>query len=320
MPNSLPTYLSLYWECLAMSSSSYSLLNTQYARTCTIWSSTWPSEMFCSFSRGYYSIFHISPVLKYCNFIFGIVICAVARFLLDVSYKVSLISLLVISIERFRATRRTLTRSRPYTFRRRIMAICVSWLIPLPFAAYFLYEDHHGWRDEDFQHFFSTDNILHVILCFVIFVLCVLTIRRLSRPQAIQSHLNQQQQNVRRRQTQAAVRMVLVSVLLYTCCWLPIFVFHKFSVGWNPHSKSCDNWFLSLYRLGLFSFYRKFIFTSRQLIFQSSYIPNMSAWLSTSCKESLMSKKYTESGTKQAELKWNDLILEEKILMNDEII
>ena len=177
-------------------------------------------------------LFNISYLtgFKNCNVIFGIVICAVARFLLDVSYKVSLISLLVISIERFRATRRTLTRSRPYTFRRRIMAICVSSLIPLPFAAYFLYEDHHGWRDEDFQHFFSTDNILHVILCFVIFVLCVLTIRRLSRPQAIQSHLNQQQRNVRRRQTQAAVRMVLVSVLLYTCCWLPIFFFYKFSV------------------------------------------------------------------------------------------
>ena len=159
-----------------------------------------------------------------------IIVFKIARFLLYVSMRECLITLMVISIERFRATRRTLTISQPYTFRRRATVICICWLIPLPIAAYLSYLDCCGLRIEDILPFHLADIMIIVLQCCVTVVLSIITIRRLSRPQAIQAHLSQQQVNLRRRRTQAAAKMVLLSVLLYTCCWLPTFVDHIFSV------------------------------------------------------------------------------------------
>ena len=49
--------------------------------------------------------------LRYRNGNIGIAICKVLNFLNNISYKVTLVTLLVISIERFRATRRTMIRT-----------------------------------------------------------------------------------------------------------------------------------------------------------------------------------------------------------------
>ena len=105
------------------------------------------------------------------------------------------------------------------------MVICVCWLIPLPFAAYLSYATCVGSAVEHVLHVFLSNEIVLVFLSCVIIFLSIITMRRLSRTQAIQSHLNEQQRKIRTRRGQAAVRMILVSVFLYACCWLPVFAF-----------------------------------------------------------------------------------------------
>ncbi|XP_020915457.1 somatostatin receptor type 5-like [Exaiptasia diaphana] len=152
------------------------------------------------------------------NGMLGIVLCDILQFLIRVSFRVSLITLLVVSIRRFRATRHTIQISLPYTLRNTMKEVAICWLIPIPVTAYRTYG----------SIWFVTvaEAILLVILCCIIFDLSIITIRRLSQPHAIQSHLNEQQRKMRRRRAQAAVRMVLVSTLLYTCCSLPSYVVH----------------------------------------------------------------------------------------------
>ena len=166
-------------------------------------------------------------------------------------------TLLVISIERFRATRRTMIRTRQYTFKKRIMVICVCWLIPLPFAAYLRMRLVLDLQVKHFQHVLLANEIVLVFLSCVIIFLSIITMRRLSRPQAIQSHLNQQQRKIRTRRGQAAVRMVLVSVLLYACCWLPVFAFRAL---WSVDRfiptvelvDSCIDWWSLVYIINYF--------------------------------------------------------------------
>ncbi|XP_028519146.1 C3a anaphylatoxin chemotactic receptor-like [Exaiptasia diaphana] len=152
------------------------------------------------------------------NGMLGIVLCDILQFLLRVSMRVSLITLFVVSIKRFRVTTHTIQRSLPFTPRQLMTAVAVCWLIPIPITAYRTYG----------SNWFVTvaEAILLVILCCIIFVLSIITIRRLSQPHAIQAHLNQQRRNAQRRQMQRAMRMVLVSVLLYTCCWTPSLIIH----------------------------------------------------------------------------------------------
>ncbi|KXJ11727.1 G-protein coupled receptor-like K2 [Exaiptasia diaphana] len=145
--------------------------------------------------------------LTYPDGILGDILCKTKWLLNHISYNVSLVTLLIISIERFRATRRTLQRSRVYTLRKILAIIGISWLIPMTLQSYNLY-------------YFKLDPERGIS-----------TIRRLSRPRAIHAHLNQEQRKARARRTQAAVRMVLASVMLYTCCWFPTFIYNSVLVN-----------------------------------------------------------------------------------------
>ena len=55
-------------------------------------------------------------------------------------------------------------------------------------------------------------------------VLNILTLRRISKPQAIENSLSEQQRQQRRNRIKSAVKMVLYSLLVYTCCYLPGFL------------------------------------------------------------------------------------------------
>jgi len=70
--------------------------------------------------------------------ILGEILCKTITFLIYVSYTESLVTLLIISIERFRATRATVRISRPYTLRQRTAVLFCSWLIPMILFANFL--------------------------------------------------------------------------------------------------------------------------------------------------------------------------------------
>ncbi|XP_020910147.2 somatostatin receptor type 5 [Exaiptasia diaphana] len=162
----------------------------------------------------------------------GVIICKTTIFLLYISYRVSLVTLLVISIQRFRATAKTLKRSRPYTLKQRMAIIAVTWLMSMTAPIVYVYQQSpHGqicrvWYSDLLNNRVTSfvvlsEQAIMVILCCVIFILAILTIRRLTKPQGIQNHLSEEQRNVRARRTQSAVRMVLASVLLYACCWCP---------------------------------------------------------------------------------------------------
>ncbi|KXJ17567.1 Allatostatin-A receptor [Exaiptasia diaphana] len=172
----------------------------------------------------------------------GVIFCKPIMFLIHISYRVSLVTLLVISIQRFRATAKTLKRTRTYTLKQRMAIIAVTWLMSMTSPILYSYKARllgqlcDVWHNDLLNNrviFFVIlfESAIMVILCGVIFILTSLTIRRLTKPQGIQNHLSEEQRNVRASRIQAAVRMVLASVLLYACCWLPALVF--FVVQWT---------------------------------------------------------------------------------------
>ncbi|KXJ22985.1 Somatostatin receptor type 5 [Exaiptasia diaphana] len=159
------------------------------------------------------------------------------------------------SIERFRATRQTLQRSRPYTLKQYVMILGVSWLTPMAVAACYAYskydvytilfchtyEFYIGVQDWFTKSVLALFDFITVILCCVIFILSIVTIRRLSRTQAIHANISEDQRKIRMQRSRAAVRMVLGSVLLYILCWCPNFLFKAFSSAFTFHVTD-DNW------------------------------------------------------------------------------
>jgi len=159
--------------------------------------------------------------------VWGDIICKITGFIPEISYKVSLVTLLVISIERFRATRRTLQRSRQYTLRKRVAVLSIFWLIPMAIDARWLHVYYFERQNCFFlylEYYMIIGAVAFLIITIVIITilaLSIIAVRRLSRPQAIVAHMNVEQQRNRRRRTMAAVSMVLASVVLYSCCWFP---------------------------------------------------------------------------------------------------
>jgi len=204
----------------------------------------------------------------YPNGVGGDIICKVIPFVKETSYKVSLVTLLVISIERFRATRRTLQwRPQLYTVKQRVAVLSICWLIPMTQAVYWLYD--FEFDEEEKQCISSRSKktnkekiIINFIISFcimisvifIILTLSAITVTRLSKSQLTQARLNQQQQVMRRKQTRSAVSMVFSSTLLYACCWFSFNVFDIiFSISYyNPKLNSiflnqCIDWFSLFY-------------------------------------------------------------------------
>ncbi|KXJ22931.1 hypothetical protein AC249_AIPGENE24290 [Exaiptasia diaphana] len=167
----------------------------------------------------------------------------------------SMVPWFTLRIERFRATRQTLQRSSPYTLKQYVMIIGVSWLIPVIVAG--CYTSTLRLRDRLFCYTFERErdnhigwaltvfDILTFLLCWVIFILSIITTRRLSRTQAIHVHISEEQRKIRTKRSRAAVRMVLVSVLLYTCCWILNFFIKALPPGFSD-SDGCQYDFLDV--------------------------------------------------------------------------
>ncbi|XP_020903310.1 neuropeptide Y receptor type 1 [Exaiptasia diaphana] len=156
------------------------------------------------------------------------VFCRCLSFLWHTTVRVSLITLLVISIERFRATKNTLLRARNYTLKQRMTVLGFCWLVPMLFAAFTAYAELSCLEEKTRKSLtpaFLVHEILVVLCCCVIFALGILTTKRLSRLRP-NPHLNEEQQKARARRTKAAARMVLTSVFLYSCCCLPLLIFN----------------------------------------------------------------------------------------------
>jgi len=169
--------------------------------------------------------------------VLGHIMCKIRVYLVEMCV-VSLVTLLVISIERFRATRRTLQRPRPYTVKQRVAVLGICWLIPMIPGGYSCYElkfDEETKKCtfssrwvETLYFIISFSTMISVI--FIILTFSAITVRRLSTIQLTQARLNQEQQAMRKKGTRSAVSMVLSSVLLYACCWFPPSVLGMFLI------------------------------------------------------------------------------------------
>jgi len=162
----------------------------------------------------------------------GDTLCQVICFLLIFSISISFLTLLIISIERFRATRFQTARS--YTLRKRSIELILSWAGSFVmsfirnFKVYVLKDsstgawicqiDHlpMGW---EYFFFFTVALVL-----FVIFTLSGVTLRRLSLQQTINNNLPEVQRQARVGRLKGAIKMVITSLVLYSCCYVPFVV------------------------------------------------------------------------------------------------
>jgi len=113
------------------------------------------------------------------------------------------------------------------------------------------------------------------IVIVTILALSIITVRRLSRPQAIVAHMNVDQLRNRKRRTMAAAVMVIASVVLYLCSWFPIFfIFNLRTINMYFLNfrlwPQCIDWSSLLYRHTRFS-------TCCKLMSQSLYLHHIPA-------------------------------------------
>lgn len=148
---------------------------------------------------------------------------------------VSLISfntLLIISIERCRATRLTIHRSQSHTLVRRILILIFSWLLSFGVASHALLIFKVVPKSIGLLKclpFFEYEafGILLGTFCLIVgmfismIIINVLTLRSLSRPQPIDEHLSEAQRRNRSQKTQKIVAMILCSLFL---CFYAIFL------------------------------------------------------------------------------------------------
>ena len=185
----------------------------------------------------YFQRVHYSQMWKDVEGIWGDILCKTFPFLYDTSISVSLVTLLIISIERFKITRQTVQIVRPYTMKQRVAILTSSWLVVMFFQAHNLILLKVMKNSETGSYYCGISNveilmamftviiILVILLYCLIFSLSIVTLRRLSKPQAIQANLSEEQREQRRKRMVNALRMVLCSLLLYSCCYLPLFIY-----------------------------------------------------------------------------------------------
>jgi len=140
----------------------------------------------------------------------------------------------LVSLERFRVTRLTVQRSRPYTLKQRVAVLAVSWMISVALPSFNLYFVRLKKLKRSYRCVFSKEHssyvwfvILYIYIIVsvcVVFSLSIVTLRRLSKPQAIQANLPEIQREQRRQRMASAVRMVLCSLLVYSVCYLPVII------------------------------------------------------------------------------------------------
>ncbi|XP_031572073.1 neuropeptide Y receptor type 1-like [Actinia tenebrosa] len=172
------------------------------------------------------------------NDVFGNILCKAYYFFYSASKYVTLTSLLIISVERFRSTKVTVRRVRPYTLKKRLALVSCSWLLPMGLKAYVpwyfkIHQDSNtrGCYPNFLRAFFvlfSFDQLFVLLTMCLVVIFNIMTSFRLckSRRTFPQGNFTEEQNRTREKRTAKAVKMVLCSLLLYTCCYLPGFVYY----------------------------------------------------------------------------------------------
>lgn len=158
----------------------------------------------------------------------AVLYCKLVSIMNVVSHVVSLITLVIISIERYNITRKRVVQlSQPYSTKRRVGLLACSWVIPIILS---LYEGTKSSSNgngecqnlEDIPYsmwvWVCIRTIVKIALFLLLLILSLFTLRMLSRPQAIEESLSEEQRKRRRERIGSAVKMVLYSLLLFSCC------------------------------------------------------------------------------------------------------
>ena len=177
------------------------------------------------------------------------ILCKVGQFCIHSVRLVTLVNLLIISVERFRATRLTVHRALPHSRKTHTALVLGSWLLPMALSAYNLY----FWKSLYFKNWkyyrcfffvqyalvWSTIPIVFVVIfVLIILVLGTLTLRSLSSSENVSANLSTIQQRRRSKRMAGAVKMVLCSLLLYICSYLTTFSCDLYWIIHTNHIRS----------------------------------------------------------------------------------
>lgn len=168
----------------------------------------------------------------------GDALCQVLSFFLVLSIYTSFLTLFIISFQRFRATR--FQRTQAYTPRKRAIELASSWVGSFgmsfirnwnvsikkfsPTGRWFCSIDMIpvGWE------FFFYLSI--AVTVFLTITLSGVTLKRLARQKAIEDSLPEVQRQARAKRMASAIKMVIASLLLFTCCYTLFISFLTFKM------------------------------------------------------------------------------------------
>jgi len=198
-------------------------------------------------------------LLAYLNFDFysvydgvDVVLCKGLPFVAISLVLVSLNSLLVISIERFRATKRTL-RSPSYSIARQVVALIFCWVISMAEAFHailiFRIVETPASLLMRCNVFFGDSTAYWITLVQFVFILStffliiginVVTLRSISKTRDIHAHLSEAQRQIRSKRTKKVVAMILCSVFLCILCYLPFSMLSFIIASFNEVYLDCS--------------------------------------------------------------------------------
>ena len=197
-----------------------------------------------------------SPLPDNINYIPANIICKLVLHINISSELVTLVTLLIISIERYRITSRlTVQAPQALSSKKRVLVVLSSWFVSMLLGLFALIVGTVDFRSMKIHRcsfhinlvwhvLYPFKNICAVIMYCSITILGILTSVRLSKMTEIQANIPDAQRRLRKKRMVSAVRMVLCSLLLYSCCYLPDFV-EDFLEGVLWHEKSngtsCNN-------------------------------------------------------------------------------
>lgn len=173
----------------------------------------------------------------------GVITCKFVNFVVGTTIAVSVFALLTISLERYMAVVRPMLY--PSFIKRPILLSAAIWVFSALFMSFYLYIHDIYTIDGitlcvvDWEPLFSNEYspkfffssvaaILYVVPLFIIAILSCLIIKKLNRTKRALSsdqpaeHLS----DTFRKRHQRVMRMLIVIVVLFTVCWLPVHVIH----------------------------------------------------------------------------------------------
>lgn len=158
--------------------------------------------------------------------------CKALPYLLTVLTTITIVTLLIMSIERYKATQPLINPIRVHCLKRRValfVGLCVASACFSSYMLILLKIDNNGGCSDSPTLFLSLwatiEDFFVFISVVVIFVLSAWTLRRLTWPQIVDESAPEQQ-NRRTKRRINVVNMVLFSLMLYFSCNLPSRIFN----------------------------------------------------------------------------------------------